>query len=357
MAFWARVIILTLLGGPAFAAINEVEILAPTRGTSPLDAQEKAVDYAKKRAFFLTLKKLAPERAEEIAESLTTEQIYSIVRGYELLNEKFYQDDPNRYLAQYRVSVSESMIRRLIADDGAGKEEEANPMVIFPVLRDEGNVLLWEDENVWRSIWNGVALEAGEGILVVPYGDPTDMLTLSGATILGLGFEELKPFTERYGTGEAVVVVATLVNDATPPGVEVTMRRLGPNVNKVKQLYFETDGKNLSPEAILPMAARAAADQLKEIARTYQGEQLKRVANAQRSMLRAEFTRLQEWVEIKNRLEQLPSVVALRFGQIGLDHANAELLYETTPEMMQQIMTASGLYVAAEGDQWKVMMP
>ncbi len=359
MAFIARLLLIwAVLSAPAMAQINEVEVIAQTAGSSPLDAKQKAIDYAQKRAFFLTLSKFAPDRANAIAESLTTEQIMSIVRGYELMDEKIYRDRPNEYLAKYKVSVSESMVRRLLADDGAAQTSEANPMVIFPVLRDaEGNTLLWESENVWRSIWNGVALERGEGILVVPYGDPTDTLYTNNANILSLGYEDLKPFTERYGTGEAVVVVATLATENTPPGVEIIMNRLGPDVNKSKQLYFETDGRNTSPTALLPNAARDVAQQLKEIARTYQGNQLKRIANANRKTIRASFTRLAEWVSIKNKLEALPRVVELRIGQIGIENAEAELLFEATPEMMMEIMAAAGLYLKADGNVWEVMVP
>lgn len=357
MLRYAQIILLTLLlSSTALAQIRHVEVLAQTVGSSPLDAQEKAIDYAKKRAFFLTLSRIAPERAEAIAKSLTSEQINSIVRGYELMNEKITPDNPNAYLAQYKVSVSEPMIRRLLAQEGESVNE-ANPMLILPVLREGDSLMLWEDENQWRKVWNNTALESGEGILIVPYGDPNDLLAVSAATVLSAGFAALKPMADRYGAGEVVIVEAALVKQQSPQGVGLLLRRLGEGVDKTKSLYFEVDSQNQTAESLLPMAARAAATQLKEIARTYQGNQLRRVANAKKLQLRAEFTRLDEWVRIKNKLESLTRVVELHIGQIGTDHANATLLYETTPEMMADIMRASGLFLTQGKDEWVVRAP
>lgn len=361
MGFIARFVWLAaLLIAPAAlaATVQQVEVIASVVGDSPLDAQEKAIDYAKKRAFFLTLSKFAPERAEEIATSLTSEQINSIVRGYELLEDKTYRDEPNRYLAKYKVSVSEPMVRRLIAGDSAANaNDEANVLLILPAYSGEEGTLLWEPENVWRSLWGSVVLESGEGILLVPYGDPNDQLELNGASVLGAGYDALAPMLERYGAGEAVIVQATPLKDTQPPSLSVVLRRVGPDINKAKELRFETDGHNPTPETLLPTAAREAATQLKEIARTYQGAQLKRLANAKRMSIRAEFSRLSQWVSIQEKLEKLPRALELRVDQISIDSAQATLLYETTPEMMQEIMRAAGLFLEPRGEVMIVRVP
>lgn len=358
MAYWGWLgLLLVLWVMPANAAVEELEIIAGIEGTSPLDAQEKAVDYAKKRAFFLTLSRLAPEKAKQIAESLTSDQIDTHIRGYELIEDKIDKENPNYYLAKYKVSVSQDMVKRLLVADGAATDDAANPMLILPVLRDEDRILLWENDNIWRSIWNGVALEQGEGVLVMPYGDPKDTLITDSATVLGYGWDEMAELAGRYGAGEVVVVVATYLREPKPGGVDVVLRRLGPAVNKVKSVYFEADSRHETPESVLPEAARSLAGQLKDIARTYQGEQLKRLANASRVTLRAEFRRLDDWVRLQETLGALPRVLELQVNRINIVSAEATLIYDTQPELMQEIMRANGLFVQPEGDHWRVAVP
>lgn len=358
MVRWSiMTLMLSLLALPAWAVVNKVEVIAGVMGTSPLDAQQKAVDYAKKRAFFLTLSKLAPGKAEEIAKSLTTDQIYAHVRGYELIEDKIDNEDPNYYLAKYHVSVSEDMVQRLLVNDGANLNQEANPIVVLPVLRDGDRILFWEDDNIWRSIWNGLALELGEGLLVMPYGDPTDRLITDSSTVLSYDFAALSDIAQRYGAGEIVVAVATYVRDQAPAGVEVVLRRLGPDVNKIKSLYYETDDRNETPESVLPDAARSVAAQLTEIAKTYQGEQLRRIANATKTALRAEFRRITDWADIQKKLNALPRVIQLDIDAISIQSADATLMYETKPENMLEIMRANGLFVRADGEKWIVELP
>lgn len=355
---WCILGIMLLIGlqTSAFASVNQVEVIASVKGESPLDAQEKAVDYAKKRAFFLTLSKFAPDRARTIAESLTSQQIYSHIRGYELLQDRIDNQNPNYYLAKYLVTVSEDMIRRLISGNEARKQE-VNPILVLPVLRNQEQMMLWEEANLWRSIWNGVALERGENILVMPYGDPNDTMMTDSSTILSQDYKALAPLTERYGTGEIAVVVATYLHDQTPPGLDITIRRIGPDVNKFKSLYFETDQRHSTIESLLPGAAREVAAELKEIARTYQGETLRKIANANRMPLTITYQRLRDWVRIKKQLENLPQIVALNVGNIGIDQAQAVLLFNTQPQAMLEIMQANGLFVTASQKEWRITAP
>lgn len=345
------------LACPAFAGMSEMEVIAGVRGENPVDARERAVDYAKKRAFFLTLSRLDPARANSIAESLSTEQIYAHIRGYELVEDKLDNEDPNYYLGKYKVSVATDMVKRLLSDDSAQQPQEVNPILVLPVLFEDDRVMLWESDNIWRSIWNSVALEQGEGVLVVPYGDPTDTLITDSATVLGYGFAELSELAARYGAGEVVVAAARYQKDTTPPGLDVVLRRLGPEVNKSKKLYFEAQEREGTPESVLPDAARTIAVQLKEIARTYQGEQLRRIANANKVELRAEFRRINDWVGLQEKLSNLPRIIRLDVENISIQTASATLMYDTDPEAMQEIMRANGLFVRPMGDYWMVALP
>lgn len=341
--------VVMLVASPAFAGMQEFEVMASVIGDNPEDAQNKAIDYAKKRAFFLMLNKLAPEKANKIAQSMTTEQIYQHVRGYEILQDKLVD---NHYLAQFKVSVSEDLVKRMLATDDQPKADQANSMLIIPVLNDKTRLLLWEGDNIWRSIWNTVALERGEDILIMPFGDPNDTALIDASTVMSYGYDNMSELAARYGAGEIVVVTATYQPERSPLGVLVTLRRLGPHMNKVKELYFEGKTNEDTFAIIMSDAAKQVADQLKEVAKQYQGDQERRLVQAEKVNIRAEFRRLSDWVRMQTMLRKLPRVVQLNVDKIDIQTADATLYYSGTPDMMLQIMQANGLRVNQNGSMW-----
>ncbi len=350
---WLAVVALVLgWQAPALAAIQTIEVMVDVTGNTPEDARAKALEYVKKRAFYLMLSKTNPEQADEIVKTMTTEQIYQHIRGAQVMQEL---QNGNQYIARYSVSVSEDMMARLKATDDAGASK-ANPTLVIPVLRTAEHQLLWEPSNIWRSLWNTTALEQGEGILVVPYGDPTDMQITDSATILSYNFEPLKAMAERYGAGEIVVVLAEYETAQEPHGVSVTMRRLAPNFDKMKDMFFEVNEQFETPESLLAEAARVVALQIKDIAKNYQGEEERRIADATKQAISVPFTRMNEWVRIQQIIKELPRVVRFDVNTISINHASGLLMYDGTPELMLQVMEAKGLRVEPTGDSWQLTL-
>lgn len=337
----------------AQADVSQIEVLVDVHGNDPQDAQKKATEYAKKRAFFLLLSKLSPDKAEMIARSLTTEQIFSYVRGYEILQDRLAW---NRYTAKYRVSVSEDMVSRLLVSGSDMDNSDFNPVLVLPVLETESQLMLWEGDNIWRSIWNSVALEKGDGILIMPYGDPTDQQMLDSTTVLTYGYDYLQAIGARYGAAEVVVALAKARTDKDPIGVEVTLRRLGDRLDKIKDMYFTAEDDEETAETVMNRAVRGIADQLKEVAKEYQGEQLRRIVEASRQLIKVQFRRLSDWVHIKERLSQLPRVVRLDVGVIDIRSAEATLLYNGDELMMMKILKANGLDAEVANGVWNITL-
>lgn len=352
MGLYGMVLATALLAVPAQAGVEEIEVIADVTGANPVESQKMAIDYAKKRAFFLLLSKHNPEKAESIARSLNDVQIDQHIRGYQLVQDKV---EGNRYIAQYQVSVSDDLVERLLVSENTTPgHEAANPILVIPVLNANSEMLLWQDDNVWRSIWNGMALERGENLLIMPYGDPTDRAAINSATALSSRYEDLAALASRYGAREIVVALAEVNQDSSPPGVRVTLRRLSAELDKRKVTFYESPSAQDTPESALPSAARAVADELKDIARYYEGEEERRVANASTQKVQAQFRRLSDWVAMKSKLSQLPQVVRLDVDAIDIQTADATLYFNGSPDTMRQIMEANGLAVNPTGDSWSL---
>src|SRR5438128_1103662 len=73
---------------------------------------------------------------------------------------------------------------------------------VLPVFHTPEGTLLWEPDNLWRSVWQGASLELSGGALVVPPGSESDKSIVSAEAAKDAGFGQLRPFTERYGVKE-----------------------------------------------------------------------------------------------------------------------------------------------------------
>ena len=340
-------------GQVAWAAVDTIEVIADVTGTSPQDAQVRALEYAQKRAFFLSLHKLDPDRAYQVATSLSDQEIAQYIRGYEIAQERYLEN--NRYQALVNVSLSDVQLRQLLnQSDKPAAPLEMNALLVLPVLDDGEELYLWEGDNIWRSIWNSTALQKGEGKLVLPYGDPTDVQTVDASNVLSRDFETLRPLAERYGAKEVVIVLATYEANRQPPGVLVTTRRLGPATDRVRDYYFEAKSASAPPSSVLVDAATASASVLREAAMQYATVKERSIAQAESIPVSVDFMRLSDWVQVQETMKDIDEVIDLQVGQISIQNAKATLFYTGSLDLLARKLQQQGLRVTPQAGGWSI---
>lgn len=350
---------------PAFNAIaaptgniKTIEVIADITGSSPKDAQEKAIDYAQKRAFFLALYELNPEKAQSIAMGLTEDTLLRYIRGYEITQDRTIG---NRYQAQFKVSLSETQLRQLATDDplafAGNVAPRPNSMLIVPVLDNGTDLLLWDGSNVWRSIWNSVALERGEGLLVMPFGDPTDVSWISNRDVLSSTHESLEPWLGRYGTQMAAQVLVTYALERSPIAVDVAVRYIDAEDEVTRNYTFEAANTEDTPELLLIQAASRVAEEIK--AEAYKRGEQNRLASSEikQQAVRFYFQRLPEWVKIREQIKKVPNLLRIHVKQIGVNYADIELHHSMNPSMLKRSMEVRGFIVNSETNPWRVSAP
>ncbi len=337
-----------LLPVPSQAATHTIEVIADLIGDSPEDARNKAIDYAKKRAFYLLLHRLDPLQADKIVYELSEEQIEQQIRGYEIVQERLLPD--NRYQAQFNVTLSDVQMQRLIRGEDM-TPIDMNAMLILPVLdKGNGDVLLWQDANIWRSLWNTAALERGDGKLVLPFGDLDDTSFVDNTNILTRDFSSLKPLADKYGAQEVAVILASYELEQDPLGVLITIRRMGPGTDRIRDLYFSAESKQDTPETLMVKAARVVADQMKLAAQKFESVLERDIATAEHVVVQAQFRRISQWAAIQEMLKNLPMSVNLEIGGISIQSATATLYYKGNKDTLVRAMRANGLVVAEQAD-------
>ena len=353
-ALFALLVALFLMPATASAATHTIEVIADIIGDSPEDARNKAIDYAKKRAFYLLLHRLDPLQADTLVYELTEEQIEQQIRGYEIAQERLLPG--NRYQGQFMVTLSDVQMQRLIRGE-AVTPIEMNAMLILPILdKGDGELRLWQDDNVWRSLWNTAALERGDGKLVLPFGDLDDTSFVDHTNILTRDFSGLKPLADKYGAQEVAVALASYELENEPMGVLVTIRRMGPGVDRIRDMFFAAQTKDDTPEGIMINASRVVADQMKLAAQQFETEQDRDIATAQQIHIKAQFRRISEWAAMQEILRNLPMSVNLQMGAISIQSASATLYYRGTEETLIRSMKANGLGVVDNPDHLVVSL-
>ncbi len=335
--------------------LKTIEVIADVTGESPKDAQEKAIDYAQKRAFFLALYELQPEKAKTIAMSLNERDLLRYVRGYEIVQDRVTD---NRYQAKFNVSVSDTLIKQLASNDpldfGAEVAPDPDANLVIPVLDTGTDLLLWDNSNIWRSIMNSVALERGEGLLVMPFGDPVDVNWVDNSTILSATHESLKQWLSRYGVSDVAIAEASYALERNPIAVEVKVRYISKEGEISRRYTFQAANPEDTPELLLIQAAGRIADEIKNEA--YKRKELRKMLSRerQRQTVRVYFQRLPEWVQLRERFDTLPNIEEIAIRQIGVTQADIDLYYQTNPSMLRRSMEVRGFIVNDKADPWRV---
>lgn len=339
---------------PAHAATHTIEVIADLIGDNPEDARNKAVDYAKKRGFYLLLRRLAPNQADTLVYELTDEQIEQQIRGYEIVQERLLPG--NRYQGQFNITLSDIQMQRLIRGEDI-TPIDMNAMLILPILdKGDGELRMWQDDNVWRSLWNTAALERGDGKLILPFGDLDDTSFVDSTSILSRDYNALKPLIDKYGASEVAVVLASYELEQKPIGVLVTIRRMGPGTDRIRDMFFSAESDDDTPESLLVNAARITADQMKLAAQQFQTEKERDIATAQQIVLHADFRRVSEWAAMQEILNNLPMSVSLKVGAISIQAATATLYYKGEEDALMRAMKANGLQVTDNPDHLRVSL-
>jgi hypothetical protein len=84
-------------------------------------------------------------------------------------------------------------------------------VLLVPVLRKEGQPMLWEDTNVWRAAWQRQPLAGSRPALILPDGDVEDIAQLDVGQIDRGDRSGLQHMAHRYRAAEVLLMDASLL--------------------------------------------------------------------------------------------------------------------------------------------------
>jgi hypothetical protein len=203
--------------------------------------------------------------------------------------------------------------------------------------------MLWQPENIWAQAWRGKAFDQALAPLIVPVGDLSDINETVGLNPAAPDWMSVNALADYYGATRVFVAAASARQAASGALLDVRLTEVSPG---------GADEERLSYQGANEAAAFNAA--IEDIAQTIQ-ERWKRetvVAAGAEGTLRAavHFATLSEWVSIRARLEQAPTIRGIDVVGLTVDEALIDLRYIGTREQLGVKLAQSDLRLSASPD-------
>ena len=332
------------------------EVAVDVTGKDAADARTQAMAKAEVDALLDLLGRFTlPGQAQEIVSAMDGRKISAMVRGTEVLEEKITE---NRYRAHLLVSFNGDDISALVSQASAdkGRTDIAPPMgafLIIPAYEENGQQLLWEENNPWRSKWRAVGVEVTSGDVVVPYGDAKDAAALTYANVASANYASLVPLISRYGVSDVVIVQAKLTQNPDLV-LEIVKRRFNRTQNEVNLLTYRADPQE-TKDTLLARAARDIADRI-QFKKTEELSDTKNALGGERHeiMMLANISTIDSWTELRSRLTKLPMVDKIDILAMSPQQVDLLVHYRGTPESLVIGINSAKLRLVQTESYWVI---
>ena len=303
---------------------------------SAAQARDQAIAEGQRRALEIVLRRLVSDEAYARLPKLGDAEVARLVDGFLVEKEKA---SARRYIAELTVEFRPAAVQELLRGSGlAFVEQRARPLLVLPVLDEDGRLTLFDDPNPWREAW-AKAAQGRSGLvpIVLPLGDLQDVAELSPEQAIAGDDQRMSAMAQRYGASRWAVAVARPAAD----GVNLTLQRAsGSEVETVRPEAGE------GPDALLAKAAGRLAGRL--------DEEWKRSATAvaatgpeARLSATAPLAGFADWLALRERLSRTSAVRRVEVLGISTRDAQVVLHHVGSPDQLVQALALQDVELTA----------
>ena len=285
---------------------------------------------------------------------LTANEVAEFVRNFQVSNER---TSSVRYLATLTFQFAPGPVRDYLRERGVRfAERRSNPVLLLPVFGAAGEAVLWEDPNPWRDVWATRDNAAGLVPIAVPLGDLNDVVAVASRDALNPDNPRLQPLAQRYGAEDVLVSQALIAGDpsAGTASVQVITTRSGRSQQERTRVisFRQAQGERL--RRLLARAAEAVATDINE---SWKNASRLRFESEQELMVLVRLRGLDNWLEVKRRLENVPAIEKMRLVYLSTEMAQVHLSYYGDVEQLASSLEQRNLQlVEAGGDRREIVL-
>lgn len=312
-------------------------------------ARDRALADGERTAFRRLLERLTLRSDHSRLPDFPRNEIANYLQDFSVADEK---TSAVRYLAKLTFRFKADEVRRLLERLGVPfAETMSKPVLLLPVYQSAGALLLWDDPNPWRSAWAGQATQEGLVPMSLPTGDLPDVAAI-GAEQAAMGDESrLAAVARRYGTTDAVVVVAGVgyLPQQPLPHVRVFVSRHGPSAQKGRT---EIEIQAVSGESIEALLRRAAVETVRLVEDLWKRENLLRLDRSSVAAVSVPIAKLDDWLAVRKRLGNVSLVRRADVVLMSRAEVQVSLHYIGEADQLVLALGQADLQLTREGDIW-----
>ncbi len=338
---------------PVLAATQDVRVLGVGNDSSSLKAEEKAKEYAKKRAVFLAARKMGVKDASTAVAKLTEQQLNDIVRGMVMTQSRRVGE---MTYADMTVTVVDDVLRRAMKLPALSRPEAEplRPVLLLSVYVGETRAFMWEKENILRVPLADEVRRQAHGEILLPGGDLEDLRLVDYQNALTVKPEELKPMFARYGAEEIIIAVFKPGATGTMDPSSAVLRRLKLDSARDEVIEIFPESPEEISSARLMKAAAAIATAVTQIASsTAEREQLAR-DRAKKIPVRFAYTIPKDLARMQEAVRASPEVLSLEQPSIALSQVEGVIYLNGEEEALKESLKKKGIIVTMVSKGWQL---
>ncbi len=309
-------------------------------------ARELAIAEGHLEAFRRLIRRLVPKRDHASVPVQGGRALADLVRDLQVGQEK---TSAVRYLATLKVRFRPDAVRKMLRRAGVPfAETRSRPVLVLPVLRHAGALLLWDGVNGWLKAWASLPPSDGLVPLIVPAGKLADINDIGPEQAARGDRGSMRAIAARYGASGILLAQAALTGG---PVLQVSASRLGgPAQDRTLVRSFKgAEGETL--DAFLGAAAR---DIRAEIEENWKSDNLLRFDEPRRLTAVAPLGGLADWVELRRRLSRVSFIQSSTLMSLSRSEAEIRLSYLGNEEQLILALARRDMSLTRQPLSWEL---
>ncbi len=289
-------------------------------------ARERAFAQAQSAAFSALAVKLLGD-ADAATYTVPDPQVISLmIKDFEITDERL---SAVQYIGTYTFRFDGDAVRNHFKVRGVHYTDvESKPVLILPFYQRGSRMVLWQDDNPWLQAWSSQAEPPGQLVpVIVPLGDIRDVGDIGDNESLTYQRDRLQSILNRYGAGEAIILIAAPGQDAggVPSNLGILMYRTdrsGPEY--VRTLKILPDA-GMNSAGLYEKAEKEVRAAIQKDWKTQ--TVIDPVLDRGEMTVMVRYSTMQQWVETRQAMRRVPAISDMRVTSVTPREARVELQF------------------------------
>ena len=330
------IILLTFSTAQASSPLYFTDINVDVTADNAAKARDIAMTQANRQALMSISANFTNKEGLEVLNRLTDEQLLNFIKETTVLEEK---TSNVRYMAKLRISANDEILRQYLQEKNVPLViSSAAHILIIPIYRETANspALLWEKENIWRTIWEQNPPTIGS--IQFSTLKQTDAMLLNNAQeALSLNPYIYKQLLASNNGNDVYIVEAYFTNETT-----LTISIITPQTGK-RQIFSVSGPHNneLFKQASVETALRLSDQQ--------KGRSVVTSNTIDSITVLYKYNNLASWLKNEKKISAVTAVRDIEINAIGNGRIQFKIHFIGDFNILQNALQAKNLQLTRTG--------